>query len=45
MSEFAKRRVDYDRETKFGADEFKQKEWETQIQKELTEFADYGYDK
>ena len=44
MTEFAKRRIDYDRETKFGSDEPKQKEWESQIHKELTELSDY-YDK
>lgn len=45
MSEFAKRRVHYDRETKFGADGIKQKDWAFQIQKELTELANYSYDK
>lgn len=42
---FAKRRIDYDRETKFGSDELKQKEWETKINKELAELSDYAYDK
>jgi hypothetical protein len=45
MTGFAKRRIDYDRETKFGADELKQKEWQIQIHKELTELSDYAYDK
>jgi hypothetical protein len=45
MSEFAQRRIYYDTETKFGIDETKQKDWELQIQKELTELANYAYDK
>lgn len=45
MTAFAKRRIDYDRETKSGADELKQKEWESQIDKELTELSDYAYEK
>jgi hypothetical protein len=45
MTDFAKRRIDYDRETKFGSDETKQKEWESQIRKELTELSEYAYDK
>jgi len=45
MSAFAKRRVNYDRETKLSIDDTKQKEWENQIQKELTELANYAYDK
>ena len=45
MTDFSKRRVDYDRETKFGTDIQKQKEWETQIQKELLELNDFAYDK
>lgn len=45
MTEFAKRRVEYHRETKFGADEVKQKEWEIQIQTELAELANFAYDK
>jgi hypothetical protein len=45
MAAFAKRRMDYDRQTKFGTDEPLQKEWEVQIHKELTELSDYAYDK
>ncbi len=45
ISEFAQRRIYYDRKTKFGSDETKQKDWELQIQKELTELANYSYDK
>ena len=45
MTEFAKRRIEYDTETKFGSDEMKQKVWEGEIYKELTELADYAYDK
>ncbi len=45
MSDFSKRRIDYDRETKFGTDMDKQKEWEAQIQKELSELSDFAYDK
>lgn len=35
MTAFSKRRIDYDRETKFGTDEAKQNDWEIQVQKEL----------
>lgn len=45
MTAFSIRRVDYDRETKFGTDQTKQKEWELQIQKELSELKDFEYDK
>jgi hypothetical protein len=45
MVEFAKRRIDYDRETKFGTDELKQKEWQIQINMELSQLSDYAYDK
>lgn len=45
ISEFSKRRIDYDRETKFGIDKIEQEKWELQIQKELTQLADYAYDK
>lgn len=45
VSAFARRRVDYDRETRFGADLTKQKDWESQIQKELAELSDFAYDK
>jgi hypothetical protein len=45
VADFARRRIDYDRETKFGSDELKQKEWESKINKELAELSDYAYDK
>lgn len=45
MSEFAKRRVAYDGQTKFGREEAAQKQWEAQIQKELAELSDYAYEK
>lgn len=45
MAAFARRRLDYDRETNFGANAVKQKEWEQQVQKELAALADYAYDK
>jgi hypothetical protein len=45
MTDFAKRRIEYDRETKFGSDEPKQKEWEIQINNELTELSEYAYEK
>ncbi len=45
MSDFAKRRIDYDRETKFGRDIDQQKEWEKQIEKELLDLSDFAYDK
>jgi hypothetical protein len=45
MTEFSKRRVDYDRETKFGTDMTKQKEWEVLIQMEILELSDFAYDK
>ena len=44
MSDFAKRRVDYDRETKTATDETKQKEWEAMIDKELADLADFAYE-
>lgn len=44
MTDFSKRRIDYDRETKFGTDFTTQKKWETQIQKELSELNDFAYD-
>jgi hypothetical protein len=45
MTDFAKRRIDYDRETNFASDSNKQKEWEIQIQRELSELSDFAYDK
>jgi hypothetical protein len=44
MTEFAKRRVDYDRETRFGMDLTKQKEWEAKIKSELTQLDEYSYE-
>jgi hypothetical protein len=44
MTDFSKRHVAYDRETKFGTDLQKQKEWEAQIQKELFELKDFAYE-
>ena len=45
MAAFAQRRIDYDRETKFGSDESKQMQWEKQIQNELLQWNNYAYDK
>ncbi len=45
MTEFSKRRINYDRETKYGTDEPRQREWEYQIQKELTELENFSYSK
>ena len=45
VSEFAKRRIAYDRATKFGTDLIKQREWQVQIRQELAELANYSYDK
>jgi len=45
MTDFSKRKYDYDNETKFGKDLPKQKEWENQIQKELFELNDFDYTK
>lgn len=45
ISAFAKRRLDYDRETKFGTDAIKQKDWDVRIQKELKQLSDYAHDK
>lgn len=45
MTDFSKRRIEYDRDTKFGNDLTKQKEWELQIQKELLDLNDFAYEK
>ncbi len=45
MSEFAKRRVAYDGETRFGTDGTAQKQWEAQIQKELAALDANAYEK
>ena len=44
MTDFSKRRIEYDRETKYGTDLTKQKEWENQIQKELLLLKDFSYE-
>ncbi len=44
MTDFSKRRIDYDLETKFGTDVLKQKQWEIQIQKELSELNDFAFE-
>lgn len=41
MTEFSKRRIKYDLETKFGEIEKSQKEWESQIKIELFELKDF----
>jgi len=45
VTEFAKRRLDYDGETQFGTDLTKQQEWEAQIANELAELKEYSYEK
>lgn len=45
VTDFTKRRIKYDTETKFGSDKILQKEWEMQIQKELKDLAAFAYDK
>ena len=45
IADFSKRRIAYDRETKFGTDIEKQKEWEIQIQKELADLSGFAYNK
>lgn len=42
MTNFANRRVEYDRETKFGTIADKQFEWEKQIQTELNELKEFS---
>lgn len=44
-SEFSKRRLKYDEETKYGADSTKQQIWEQQISKELNELAAFQFEK
>jgi hypothetical protein len=44
MTDFAKRRIEYDDETDFGSDSSKQKEWEDEIQKELLELNDFSFE-
>jgi hypothetical protein len=45
MTDFANRRVIYNRETNYGLLTDKQLIWENQIQKELEELKDYEFDK
>lgn len=45
MADFARRRLVYDRETAYAANEPGQKEWEEQIRSELAALADYAFDK
>jgi hypothetical protein len=45
MTDFANRRVVYDKETNYGLLSDKQLIWESQIQKELDELKDYAFDK
>jgi hypothetical protein len=42
MSDFSKRRIQYDSETKFGTLKEKQTQWELQIQKELDELKEFA---
>lgn len=42
MTDFSKRRIEYDAQTKFGSDSIKQIEWEVRIQKELDELKDFS---
>jgi len=44
-TEFSKRRLKYDEETKYGMDSTKQQVWEEQISKELAELADFQFEK
>lgn len=44
-TEFSKRRLKYDEETKYGTDLTKQQLWEQQILKELHELADFQFEK
>jgi hypothetical protein len=44
-SDFAKRRLEYDKETNSGTNTEKQLIWEQQIRQELLELSDYEYDK
>ena len=44
MTQFARRRIDYDRDTKFGTNLTKQKEWEITIKDELTLLNKFAYE-
>jgi hypothetical protein len=45
MTDFANRRIAFDRETKSGIDETARKRRDNQIQKELTDLDDFAYQK
>lgn len=45
MSDFSKRRLEYDKETDYGNNHEKQKQWEIQIQLELQELKDFAFEK
>lgn len=45
MAEFSKRRMDYSRETDYGKNELKQKEWEALIQKEIAALNNFAFDR
>lgn len=45
LTEFSNRRIIYDQETNYAMDAEKQKEWESQIKKELEELNEYAFDK
>ncbi|WP_205313894.1 hypothetical protein [Pedobacter nanyangensis] len=45
MAEFSKRRMDYIRETDYGKNEIKQKEWEALIQKEIAALNNFAFDR
>ncbi len=45
ITEFAKRRTDYETQTEFGNNLLKQHEWELQIRKELDALKDFDYSK
>jgi len=42
ISDFSKRRIEYDTETEYGSDAAKQAEWENEIQVELNELKYFG---
>lgn len=45
LAAFSKRRIEYDRYTQFGTNGQTQKEWEKQINKELSELSEFAYNK
>jgi hypothetical protein len=45
LTDFSKRRIEYDKDTNFGTNPKMQKNWELLIQKELIELANYTYEK